>query len=465
MKNENIIQLKSNNRIIYLIMLLLILSCDSFLDVDLPDSQLIGVSVFENEATANAAVVNILADIRDKGILTGSPYGVSLSLGLYSDELSFYGQSSLPTFEFSTNTLLPNNLLVENYWTASYKEIYAVNALIDGLDHSQSLSDIASKNLKGEALFLRALLHFYLVNLYGDIPYINSTDYKVNSSVTRKPVKEIYELIESDLIKAIDYLPEFYNTDGRARPNKSTAIALLSRIYLYTNEWVKSEIQATHLLNNAMYNLEQNPESVFLKESTETIWQLPPAINGDATSQAYTFTIFSGPPTLSAISQGLLNSFEEEDKRKTQWLGKVTNGNDTWYYSTKYKQVGIAETSSEFSIILRLAEVYLIRAEARAYLGNLEGAKDDLNKVRLRAGLSEVMGDNLSAILNDILEERKKEFFTEHGHRFFDLKRLEKLDEKLSPIKPGWDTDDRLFPIPENELSVNPNLLPQNPGY
>src|SRR5690606_7982024 len=275
MNNKNTIQLQLNKGIIFFVILFSILSCDSFLDVDLPDSQLIGTSVFEDETTANAAFVSILADIRDNGILSGSPYGISMSLGLYSDELDFYGDNSLPSLDFFTNTLLPTNQLVENYWTVSYKEIYAVNALIEGVEGSYAISEEDSNRLKGEAYLVRALLHFYLVNLYGDKPYITTTDYRVNSSVSRMPVEEVYGLIKNDLETAIDLLPENYYNDGRSRPNKYTATALLAKVYLFTNEWIKSENEATILLDNTMYNLEQNPETVFLKESPETIWQLP----------------------------------------------------------------------------------------------------------------------------------------------------------------------------------------------
>ena len=115
--------------------------------------------------------------------------------------------------------------------------------------------------------------------------------------------------------------------------------------------------------------------------------------------------------------------------------------------------------------MLRLAEQYLIRAEARAMQGDLIGAKEDLNKIRMRAGLAGTQSQTKEDILASVLEERRWELFTEYGHRFFDLKRLNLLDINLQPIKAGWNTEDRLFPIPQTELGNNPKLLPQNPGY
>ena len=441
------------------------ISCESFLDVDLPESQLIGATVFDDATTADAAMANIYADIRDNGVLSGSLYGLSMNLGLYSDELEFYSDPSIPGFYFYNNTLLPTNLLVGNYWGTAYNEIYAANAVYEGVEASSSLAEEDANRLKGEALFVRGLLHFYLVNLYGDIPYITSTDYNENSTVSRMPVDEVYHYILTDLEKAAEYLPESYYSTGRARPNKFTAIALSARLFLYKNDWAHSESEANLILNSGMYTIEQNPDAVFLKDSPEIIWQLPPALEGDATAEAYTFTIFSPPPALCALSSELLNDFDDGDLRKIFWMGEITDGESVWYYPKKYKQQGFEGISTEYSVIFRLAELYLIRAEARAHTGNLEGAKEDLNKIRLRAGLNATSAMTQTEIIQAINEERKREFFTEHGQRFFDLKRHGKLDEKLSPIKPGWNSTDHLFPLPENELSVNPNLQPQNPGY
>ena len=115
--------------------------------------------------------------------------------------------------------------------------------------------------------------------------------------------------------------------------------------------------------------------------------------------------------------------------------------------------------------MLRLSEQYLIRAEARARQGDLIGAKDDLNVIRNAAGLGNTTVATDVAIIDAVLRERRVELFTEYGHRFFDLKRYGKVDSILSVVKPGWDATDILLPLPETELLVNPNLLPQNPGY
>jgi hypothetical protein len=147
------------------------------------------------------------------------------------------------------------------------------------------------------------------------------------------------------------------------------------------------------------------------------------------------------------------------------WVGSVTQGTNKWYFPRKYKEKSNTNSSVEYSIVFRLAEMYLIRAEARAKEGNLSGAKDDLNKIRNTAGLGNTNASTSNEINNAILAERKFELFTEYGQRFFDLKRTGTLDLHLASAKPGWNTTDNLLPLPANELIANPNLRPQNPGY
>lgn len=452
--------------ITFLVFSIILSSCDSFVDVDLPDSQLTGVTVFEDEATADAAISHIYADIRDKGLLSGTQFGLSHNLGVYTDELRFYGDSSFSAFYFFNNTLLASNSMIATYWNTSYNQIYSANAVYAGVQGSTQISGEDANRLQGEAQFVRALLHFYLANLFGDVPYITTTDHTVNSTAAKETIEDVYTHVLADLENAASLLPENYITNGRARPNRYAAIALMAKVYLYKNLWSEAENMASQVLNNsALYADENNLENIFKKDCTETVWQLPPAMEGHSTREAETFTLFSGPPALSALSESFVSSFSENDLRKSAWIGEVSDGTNTWYYPKKYQQTGTESVSNEYSIILRKAELYLIRAEARVQKGNLEGAKEDLNKIRIRSGLSETTAMSSQEIMDALLEERKLELFTEHGHRFFDLKRLLKLDEVLVPLKPGWNSNDRLFPLPESELSSNPNLLPQNPGY
>lgn len=453
-------------RRILLCCIMFLSACDDFVEVDLPSSQLTASAVFQDRATANAAMVSIYAKMRDSGILSGNLSGLSNQIGNYTDELVYYGDVSGTTRDFYNNSLLPSNGEILNWWSSSYNQIYAANATIEGVSSSTALSAQDKNQLKGEALFVRSLLHFYLLNLYGDVPYITTTNYQQNKVTHKMPTAELYLHIIEDLELAASLLPENYSSGDRVRPNKSVAMALLARVYLYDGLWAESANAASYLIGNtSVYTWEDVLDSVFLKESSTTIWQLIPRTGGQNTQEGETFIFTAGPPSLVALSDQLINGFEPGDQRKNHWVAAVTNGTDTWYHANKYKEKSNTSSSLEYSIVFRLAEQYLIRAEARAEQGDLIGAREDLDKIRNTAGLAGTTAGSQQDLLNAILQERRMEFFTELGHRFFDLKRANRLDEALFPVKAGWNTSDRMLPLPESELTLNPNLNPQNPGY
>nr|WP_315155694.1 RagB/SusD family nutrient uptake outer membrane protein [uncultured Flavobacterium sp.] len=441
-------------------------ACDSFTEVPLPSSQLTAPDIFENKATASAAMVDIYSKIREHGLLTGYNSGLSSQLGLYADELDYYGLPGTAQDNFYRNSLLSSDPDIAELWNSSYSQIYTVNAVTEGVAKSAGLSPIDKDQLTGEALFVRALIHFYLVNCFGPVPYITITDYRENSTVHRLAVTEVYERIKIDLQQAVTLLPEQYIGEGRVRPNKWAAQALLARVCLYLQQWDEASNAASVVLNQTeLYQWPTDINSVFGKESFSTIWQLMPATDGANTYEAGTFIFTLGPPPSVAITDNLFNAFTNEDLRKSQWIQAVSDGTSTWYHACKYKEKSNTGTSVEYSIVLRMAEQYLIRSEARAHAGDLIGAKEDLNKTRNLAGLGNTTASTADEIITAVLEERRLEFFTEFGNRFFDLKRTEKLDQTLSAVKPQWNTTDRLLPIPESELLLNPNLLPQNEGY
>lgn len=453
-------------KLVLLLALSLVYACADFTDVDLPSSQLTAGTVFKDKTTANAAIVDIYAKIRDSGLLTGFPSGLCNQLGLYTDELQFYGFSGAGQVNFYNNSLLSTSPQIAELWNSSYNQIYAANAILDGVTNATGLTQEEKEQFTGEALFVRALIHFYLVNSYGAIPYITTTDYKANITVVRMPEAAVYEQIIIDLEQSVALLSAQYNTSNRVRPNKGVAQALLARVYLYSEQWELASNTASAVLNQTeLYVWPSSLDLEFLKESKATIWQLMSGADGENTYQGNIFIFVQGPPPSVAITQHLINAFTIDDQRKTKWIKVVSNGTTTWYHSNKYKEKSNTATSMEYSIIFRMAEQYLIRAEARAHSGDLIGAKEDLNKTRNLAGLSNSTATTSEQIIAAVQMERRLEFFTEYGHRFFDLKRTGKLDEVLSPIKSQWQTTDRLLPIPQSELLLNSNLSPQNEGY
>lgn len=438
-------------------------ACESFTEVDLPNSQLTADGVFEEPNTAHAAMTEIYAKMRDQGMLSGSTAGNALRLGLYADELDFYGAPSNGAVGYYTNSLLPSRSDLRDTWSAAYTQIYGANAVLESVTDAGQLPEADRRQLKGEALFVRALLHFSLTNLFGSVPYVTTTDYRANSRIEKITTEEVYANAKEDLLQAEELLGESYLSPSRTRPNKLAVRALLARLNLYAGNWAEASNDASAVLNSALYSYEVPEADMFLASSPATIWQFSSASAGGNTLEAQTFNFETGPPPLAALSDALLAAFEPGDGRLTHWTRTITDGSASWLHAFKYKEIADTGSPMERSQVLRLAEMYLIRAEARARQGEFIGAKEDLDAVRAKAGLPPCSAATQEGVLDAILQERRVELFAE-GHRFFDLKRFGKLQEVLS-AKPGWDAHDALFPLPEAEINLNPNLAPQNTGY
>jgi hypothetical protein len=245
-------------------------------------------------------------------------------------------------------------------------------------------------------------------------------------------------------------------------------------------EYSRAEEEASKLINaHAVYRLTAL-DSVFLKNSKEAIWQLMPSypnlyqIN---TPEGKGFILTNIPQTSSqaTVSSQLFHCFENGDRRQTAWMSfyedKTVKPAVRYYFPYKYKVKG-GITIKEYSMLFRLAEQYLIRAEASAYLGKLQDAVSDIDVIRQRAGLTLLAhshpGMAQMELLQAIFTERQRELFTEQAHRWLDLKRTGNINavmDTVSPLKAGpWKTQMQYFPIPYSEILRDPSLK-QNPGY
>mgnify|MGYP003659124915 CR=1 FL=1 len=308
-------------------------------------------------------------------------------------------------------------------------------------------------------------MHSLLVGIFGDVPYIDTPNYLENNIATRTPMNEVYDHIIADLDLAIPLLEDV--SGERVLPNKSAAQALLARMYLYVGNFAMAETTATSVIDT--HALEPDVNKVFLKESQETLWQFKPGTSIRNTWEATVLIIRAVPSTTAhPLTDDLLAAFEPNDLRRSNWVGSKssTNGQETLYFAHKYKEplINTRQPILEHSIIFRLAEQYLIRAEARTHLDKIGDAQADINIIRNRAGLGNITATTTNALLDAILQERRVELFTEHGQRWFDLKRLGDPAEVLASLKPNWRNTDILFPIPETDVLANPNLE-QNDGY
>lgn len=464
-----------NRKMLFLYLLLIssyITSCKKFVEVEAPTTQIIGSSVFSNDATATSAMVGIYSKLMSNSSSFINTQITRLG-GLSSDELANFSTSVNDATVFQ-NALDPGNSNVLILWRDTYGYIYQANAIIEGLTNSTGVTTPTRNQLAGEAKFFRALCHFYLTNFFGDIPYITTTDYRINNIVPRTPKAQVYQQIIADLKDAQSLLNDGYvksdntvytTSAERIRPNKWAATSLLARVYLYVGDWMNAESQASAILNNSsVYNLASDLNGVFLKNSNEAIWQLMPVTTGINTPEGNAF-ILTTAPTSTAISDQLLNSFEVGDNRKIKWINSITVGTQTYYYPYKYK-VKTGASVTEYYMVLRLAEQYLIRSDARAQQNNILGAISDLNVIRGRAGLPSLVTTLTQAqTLTAIEQERRVELFAELGNRWLDLKRTNRADAILGPLKsPNWQSTDVLYPIPLVQLQNDQNMT-QNPGY
>lgn len=454
----------SSIKLLALLILFNLYSCKKFVEIDAPETQIEKRKIFMNDQAAVSAAIGLYYRMVFNNLLISNG-AVTLYTGLSSDEIHNTSPDS-ELDQFKDNSLLPNvSGINSGLWKPAYQNIYHANSVLEGLTNSTTLTQSIKNQLKGEMLVGRALHYFYLANLFGDVPLVVTTDYEINAVMPRNPVSQIYEQITNDLIEAASLLPTQYPTTERARPNKWTAAALLARVYLYQKNWSKAEEQAGQIINSGDYSLQIDLNSTFLSSSNETIWQLKPVSTYMNTSEGLEFNPFD--PSLIpkySITNSLLNQFDSSDRRKANWLATNTASGQLLYYPYKYK-VGFSSTLSEYYIVFRLAELYLIRAEARVQQNNIIGAQSDLNIIRNRAGLPNTSAGNQSDLLKAVENENRIEFFVEWGHRWFDLKRTNKADIILGIEKaPNWQTTDALYPIPLTQIQANPHLT-QNAGY
>jgi hypothetical protein len=470
-----------NNIILLFLFTLVIIqsSCKKFVEVEAPVTSLNTKNVYNIDATAAAVLTGLYMDLsKGRGAV------LSIIPALSADELTLFGGSSseainyIPVYQ---NRLTSSNNSEADFCNFFYPKIYIVNSAIEGITSSNTLNPLVKKQLLGEAYFMRAFYYFYLVNLYGDIPLALTSDYSINSLLSKSSKAKVYDQIIDDLKKATGFLSARYlqgdaltpyqsGLEERVRPTTASAMALLARVYLFVKDWKNAEIQSSLIIENTSFFHMSNLDETFLKNNSESIWQIQSINNFTNTIDATYFLLYETGPNNSDfyLSDDVINSFEQGDQRKVKWVNKVTVSGNTYYYPYKYKLDVGSPQINEYTILLRLAEQYLIRAEARSEQDNLIGAGEDLNVIRRRAGLDATKANTKIDLLAAILKERRIEFFTECGHRWLDLKRAGKIDEvmsKYAPRKQGiWNSNMAWYPFSLTDLLNDPNLT-QNSGY
>lgn len=377
---------------------------------------------------------------------------------LLSDNIKWVGNT--PTNrEFDVYAIFATNSRVQDLWSAIYKTVNIANNIIEKVPtiNDVTLSQADRNKQRGEAFFLRALSYFDLVRLWGTVPIVSKATQTPEDAkgIKNSTTEQVYSVIKNDLDSAEILLPAVVN---RNRANQYTARALKARLYLYQKDWIKAEDFATQVINDSADFRLVKPYSQFYatKNSTESIFEVDYTINN---KNSYAGNWFQNPtsggkkeflPTDDFIA--LLKDVNVGGSRSSLifTVSGVTYGNMNFKIATGEDQ----------SYILRLAELYLIRAEARAEQNKLEEGLKDLNVIRNRANVPSILTvSSKETLIDKIILERRVELAYE-SQRWFDLIRRGKAQEVLGIT----DVNKLLFPIPKQEILISSDLT-QNPGY
>jgi len=387
-----------------------------------------------------------------------SYYGRTFSVlpDLSSDDLKHPTEATSSDYaEVDGHVILPENGTIEGIWNAVYNTINAANSVIVKVPGMTDMTEDEKNSALGELYFIRGLCHFNLVNLFGAVPIKILPTVGVNNlSAKRDPVESVYTQIITDLSFAEKHLTASASTKTRA--SKYAASALLARVYLYQKNYTAAYQKANDVILNGGYTFLNDYANIFAADgSAETIFEVDFTADDRNRIAEYNF-----PKTLNgryevAASASIISAFSADDKRKNATI--AYDGVNA--YSKKYDDLS---TGADNVIVLRLAEMYLIRAEAEAHLDNpiIKSIQDDINTIRSRAGLANTTASDVATLITVIAEENHLEFAFE-GHRWFDLVRTGRA---LSVVEGLKDARKTLYPIPSSEVLTN-DLMVQNPGY
>ncbi len=437
-------------------------SCDKELDVK-PKQSIDASTALTTAADVDAAVIGTYSLLS-----AGSLYGTNLFLladlqaseGYASWRGTFQGQRDV-----ANKNMTRDNAEAARTWNNAYRTINMANIVLDAVD---VVTDPDLKNqYEGEALFIRGALHFELVRYYA-LPWgatadnghlgvvLRTTPYLTEAPADpRSTVAQVYAQVITDLTAAASKLPD----ENGSRVDKYTALAFLARVYLQKGDYANALAAANDVIESGLYSMNNNIMDAFTQDNTpEVIWEIEQDVQNNAgTSNDGMATFYASFPGVGRadvrIDAAFVNSYPAGDFRKTEWYYKgigARPGND---YSAKWNSF------SQNLPVVRLAEMYLVRAECNIRLGSSVGdtPANDLAKIRNldRVGLAPIVAPTLE----DVLKERVLELAFE-GVRIHDIKRLRQTTGTFA-----WDDPKLVFPIPGQEVSASSGIIEQNPGY
>jgi hypothetical protein len=432
-------------------------------------------SIEAGEALLTPEDVDI-AMIGGYSVLGSAPlYGTNLNI--IAELLDGPGQNFwLGTFtgyrQLRSRSLTATNSEALRTWSAAYSAINVANTILDALNRG-IVTDADQRNtLEGEALLMRALMHFELVRLYGrpwdpagsnnepgrGIPIRTKASLNEVTAREKQPrntVAEVYAQVITDMMAAAGKLPE----ENGTRFNKYAAYGFLARVYLQKGDFAGARDAANEVIESGQFQLNASVLAPFTNKNTsESIFEIQQNEQNNAgTANDGLATFYASLPGIGRgdleVNEGYLDYYEPGDIRASDWYyyGAEGTARPQTLMSGKWLTFGTNIP------VLRLAEMYLIRAEANLRLGTDVGDEpvNDINRIRSRANATLLN----SVTLDDIIEERKRELAFE-GFSIHDTKRLQESSGSLE-----WDSDDLVLPIPQVEIDASEGIITQNPGY
>lgn len=428
-------------------------SCSDFLDQK-PDNYISDAAVIQTLSSAKAALNGAYHDLASSSYYGGQYFDAGVNLA--ADNVTWTGSLNY-YYDFDTHQYSAENQLLSYAWYAIYATVNQTNQVIDKVTVLNDGSESERRRIIAEATVIRSLAFFDLARTWGNIPVVKQATSSPTQfdGVKQTKAKDVYQLVVDDVLAIYNDLCE---SSDRVHVTRSAADAFLARVYLYLEQWDKAEQYASKVIDNGNYALGTIQDLIDNKETAESIWEL--AYSSSFTNQQSTY--WRSPDQGGRHEWG-------PSKELVQLLADPTVGGDRKAFYQDFSSAQVPDyyvgtlyhrsTLDDDVIIFRLAEQYLIRAEARANQQNVSGALSDLNIIRRRANISEIVDvASTQELLNLIADERRVELALE-PHRWFDLIRTGKAESVL-----GIKTYQTLFPIPYNDIQADKDLV-QNDNY
>lgn len=432
-----------------------IMSCNKVLDVK-PTDSVAAEDAIKNKAGVEHALIGSYNALQ----ATGLYYLNAIIVGdIAADNLTHTG-TMMEYGQIERKPIPAENSIVEGMWSGAYNGINCVNNILVKLPGISDITQAESDQYEGEALFIRALLHYYLVTYFGGVPIQTQPTLDLSKiDIARNTAEEVYTQVITDLTTAKAKLS---TSKVRGRADSYAASALLAKVYLSKFHLLGDQpsaglaiTEATRVIDDGGYLLATDYGSIFNPEtnSPESIFEVVfDAQNFTRLAQYFYSRDLSGRYEFAPEAE-LIQSYEAADTIRLK-ESVAYNGSQPFGY--KYKDVS---GGTDHVYVFRLAEMYLIRAEALAYSnGDIASIQADINTIRNRAGLANTTAATIPELKQAIDYECRHEFAFE-GHRWPDLVRTKRASAVL-----GIDEKYTLFPIPLSEMQTN-NLMEQNDGY